>query len=137
MPGIVRAGIRRALIVAAQIASLWGLSWAAQAIAALSPLPLPAGAVGLAVLFALLCAGVVRAQWIETGADLLVRHLGLFLIPYAVSFMAFGELIAARGFAILGVVVASTAIGIAASGWAAQSVARASGRRESLLRSTL
>ena len=87
-------------------------------------------------MFGLLCAGVVRAQWIQTGADLLVRHLGLFLIPYAVSFMAFGELIAASGFAILGVVIASTTIGIAAAGCAAQAATRASVARTSLLRST-
>src|SRR5687768_5802272 len=98
MPQIVRTGMRQVLIVAGQIAALWSVSWVATGIAALSPLPLPAGTVGLALLFSLLCAGVVRAQWIERGADVLVRHLGLFLIPYAVSLMAFGDLIAANGF---------------------------------------
>jgi holin-like protein len=113
-----------ALRIALQVGALWLLSWIAQGIAALSPLPLPGGAVGLVLLFTLLCTGAVRARWIERGADVLVRHLGLFLVPYAVSFMARGELVSTGGALVL-VIVASTAIGIASAGAAAQAGARA------------
>lgn len=136
MPKRAHARSRYLLIAARQVAALWLLSWLAKALASLSPLPLPAGAVGLGVLFALLCAGVVRAQWIEAGADLLVRHLGLFLIPYAVSVISYGELVARSGAAILGTIVASTVIGMAAAGWAAQASARLACTHPSLLRDT-
>lgn len=136
MPDSARMRARRLFRVAAQITALWLLSSIAQYIASLSPLPLPAGAVGLMLLFVLLCSGLVRPQWIDAGADLLIRHLGLFLVPYAVSFIAFSDLIAASGVAIAIVVLASTAIGIAVAGWSAQAAARASGPRKAFTRST-
>ena len=128
MSNIIRTRGFRVLCIALQIGALWLLREMAAAIAALSPVPLPAGVVGLVLLFGLLCAGAVKVQWIEGGAELLVRHLGLFLIPYAVSFMAFGELIAASGIAIALVVIVSTMLGIAAAGAVAQAVQRAARR---------
>ena len=127
MPDSARMRAWQLFRVAAQIVPLWLLSSMAQYIASLSPLPLPAGAVGLVLLFVLLCSGLVRPQWIEAGADLLIRHLGLFLVPYAVSFIAFSDLIAASGVAIAIVVLASTAVGIAVAGWAAQAGGSAAG----------
>jgi holin-like protein len=135
MPERARTKARRLFGLAMQIAALWLLSVIARYLAAFSPLPLPAGAVGMVLLFALLGSGLLRPRWIEAGADLLIRHLGLFLVPYAVSFIAFAELIAASGAAILAVVVASTAIGIAAAGWAAQAAARLPGMGGTLARS--
>jgi holin-like protein len=108
----------RSLVLLLQVFALWGLSW----LAAYLPLPIPPGAIGLGVLFALLSTGLVRLAWIERGAGFLVRHLGLFLIPYAVSLMAFGDLIADSGIVLLIAIVASTAVGIAVTGRTAQAV---------------
>ena len=111
--------------LAAQIVGLWLVSLLAQVLAALLPMPVPAGAIGLAMLFALLCANVIPLASIERGASLLVRHLGLFLIPYAVSIMAFSELLLASGLALAVSLVGSTAIGMWATGWSAQAAAQA------------
>ena len=101
----------------AQIALLWIISEAARYIAALLPFPVPAGAIGLLMLFLLLYSGVLRLSWIERGAALLIRHLGLFLVPFAVGLMVFRDVIVAQGIALLVAVIASTAFGIAVTGW--------------------
>ncbi len=106
-----------------QISALALLSWSATLVTRYLPFPVPAGAVGMCLLFALLASGWLPLRWIERGAALLVRHLGLFLIPYAVSFMAFGDLFAAGGIALLVLILGSTGVGIAVTGWTAQCVA--------------
>lgn len=135
MPERIRTGSRRVAEVAAQIAALWLISWATKSAAAYSPLPLPGGALGLAILFALLCSGWIKPRWIEAGADWLVRHLGLFLVPYAVSFIAFTDLIAGSGIPLLTTIVLSTAIGIGAAGCAAQTAMRRGGGEGAIVRS--
>lgn len=109
--------LRNAAVLIAQIALLWLISEAARHAAALLPFPVPAGAIGLVMVYVLLCAGWLRLSWIERGAALLVRHLGLFLVPFGVGFMAFGDVMAAQGIALLAVLIASTAFGIGATGW--------------------
>lgn len=116
----VRRGCRAGVALATQLAGLCALSWLAHVLAKLSPVPIPAGAIGMALLFALLALGVVRLAWIEPGAGLLVRHLGLFLIPYAVSAIELGTALRSGGIALICVLIASTLIGMAAAGWSAQ-----------------
>lgn len=117
-----RVFMRDAAILVAQVAALHLLSRVAEYVTTLFAIPLPAGALGLAALFALLASGTLQLTWIERGASLLVRHLGLFLIPYAVGLMAFGDLMLTHGLTLLVVLVASTAGGMAATGWVAQAV---------------
>ena len=116
----VRRGCRAGVTLAAQLAALGALSWLAHLLAKLSPVPIPAGAIGMALLFALLAFGVVKLAWIEPCAGLLVRHLGLFLIPHAVSAIELGTTLRSGGIALLCVLIASTLIGMAAAGWSAQ-----------------
>ena len=115
MPG-TRIVWRNIAGLLAQIAALWLISEAARYAAALLPFPVPAGAVGLVMLFVMLRAGWIRLAWIERGATLLVRHLGLFLVPFGVGFMACGDLMAAQGIALVTVLILSTAFGIGATG---------------------
>jgi holin-like protein len=124
-----RVVVRDAVALVAQIASLYLLSRIAEYVLARFAIPLPAGALGLALLFALLASGALPLAWIERGASLLVRHLGLFLTPYAVGLMAFGDLMLASGLALLVVLIASTASGMAATGWVAQAVTGLRARR--------
>jgi putative effector of murein hydrolase len=48
-------------------------------------LPLPGNLVGMLMSFALLTCGVIRLEWVEAGASMLVRHLGFFFIPIAIE----------------------------------------------------
>lgn len=114
----VRASFSRFVVLIGQIGLLWLLNEGARHAAAFFPFPIPGGAIGLAGLYLLLSSGWVRLSWIERGATFLVRHLGLFLVPFGVGFMAFGDVLSKQGVALLLVLVGCTAIGIAATGMA-------------------
>jgi putative effector of murein hydrolase LrgA (UPF0299 family) len=53
---------------------------------------------------------------------LLVRNLPVFFVPLAIGFVTEGRLIAAHGFAVLAILVASAAVGFAVTGRVAQFV---------------
>lgn len=128
----MRSGIPQ---LGAQIGALWLVSLIAEAVVARLPVPIPAGAIGMAMLFALLCARLIPLAAIEHGATLLVRHLALFLVPYAVSIMAFADLMLASGIALAVSLIGSTLVGMAATGFAAQTAAQTSiERRDSVRR---
>lgn len=57
-----------------------------QAARALSS-PIPGGVLGAIVLATLLLGDVLPLSWVEDGADLLLKNLGLFFVPAAVVAM--------------------------------------------------
>ena len=133
----VRASLSRLVVLSGQIGLIWLLSEGARQAAALLPFPIPGGAIGLAGLYLLLSSGWIRLSWIERGATFLVRHLGLFLVPFGVGFMAFGEMLAKQGFWLLLVLVGCTAMGIAATGLASMGTLHLSQRLRRLGRGVL
>lgn len=52
-------------------------------------LPLPGAVLGLALLWAALAAGLVRAEWVEGAADTLLGALGLLFVPAGAGVVAF------------------------------------------------
>jgi len=108
--------------IAAQVALLWFMSWVGHEIVALLHLPLPGNVAGLLLTFLALLCGVLPLRFVEQGAGLLVRNLPLFFVPLAVGFMTQGHLLAAHGFAILGALIGSAAVGFAVTGRVAQFV---------------
>ena len=64
-------------------------------------IPIPGGVVGMAALFALLAARIVRPKWVEAGADLLIRHLQLFFIPAVLAILSYPLLFGPLGLKIL------------------------------------
>jgi holin-like protein len=112
----MQTGLRDAAVLIGQIVLLWLMSEAARHAAALLPFPVPGGAIGLVMLYLLLATGWLRLSWIERGAILLIRHLGLFLVPLGVGFMAFWPLMATQGIALLAVLIGCTALGIGVAG---------------------
>jgi holin-like protein len=111
-----QTGVRNTARLLVQIALLWAISEAARRAAAVLPVPVPAGAVGLVLLYGLLSAGWLRLAWIDRGATFLVRHLGLFLVPFGVGFIAFGDAMAVQGIALAVVLIGGTVGGIGATG---------------------
>ena len=114
------ARIKKLALIALEIAALLLISEASHAFVSALQLPLPGNLVGLLMLFALLTAGVVRLEWVEAGASLLVRHLAFFFIPIAVGLMEFGDLFVRHGMAIVVTLIVSAAIGICVVGFASQ-----------------
>jgi len=107
----------------AQIALLCALSLISNYISALFALPLPGSVIGLVILFSLLQFNILRLDWIELGANLLLAELLLFFIPSAVGIIQYQSLLLTNGFQILTVVIVGTVTIMASSGLVAKKIA--------------
>jgi holin-like protein len=116
--------IMKLALITIQIAVFVLISKAGYAFVDALQLPLPGNLAGMLMLFALLTSGVIRLEWVEAGASLLVRHLAFFVIPTAVGLMAFGDLFVSHGVAIIVTLIVSTAIGICVAGLTSQVLTR-------------
>jgi holin-like protein len=116
--------IKKLALITIQIAVFVLISKAGYAFVDALQLPLPGNLAGMLMLFALLTSGVIRLEWVEAGASLLVRHLAFFFIPTAVGLMAFGDLFVSHGVAIAVTLIVSAAIGICVAGLTSQVLTR-------------
>jgi holin-like protein len=112
--------IKKLALITIQTAALLLISEAGSAFVSALHLPLPGNLVGMLLLFALLTFGMIRLEWVEAGASLLVRHLAIFFIPIAVGLMVFGDLFVRNGVAIVVTLIVSAAIGIWVAGLTSQ-----------------
>lgn len=90
-------------------------------------LPLPGAVAGMGLLLGALALGLVRAEWLEEGAEWLFRHMLLFFVPAGVGVVDHRELFGGAGLRALAAVVASTALVMLSTGAAVEWFAR---RRE-------
>lgn len=111
---------RQALRLSVQFILLVALSQLADLAVAALHIPVPSNAVGMLVLFLLLHYGVLNLDQVDAGAALFVRHLAFFFIPIAVGLMAYRELLATTGVALLFVIAASAVVGMLVAGLVAQ-----------------
>lgn len=63
------------------------ISAAGELLRGLIPLPIPAGIYGFALLFVLLCTGVLKLHQVAETADLLVEIMQIILLPACISLM--------------------------------------------------
>jgi len=68
-----------------QIGYLYILLFVGNSIARLLHLPIPGSIIGLVLLFLLLQFHMIKLEWIELGAGLLLSELLLFFIPSAIG----------------------------------------------------
>lgn len=108
---------------AVQIAILCGLAFLSNILVAQFSLPLPGSVVGIVLLFGPLQLGILRLEWIESGANLLLAELLLFFIPSAVGVVQYRALLLNHGIAILIVVVAGSVVIMSGSGLLATQLA--------------
>lgn len=97
-------------------AAAWAADWLARSLA----LPIPGNVLGIIVLFALLCAGLVKESWISEAASFLLRHLVFFFVPIAVGLMNWGGVFYDYGWVLLAAIVLSTALPLLVVGYLAQ-----------------
>ena len=116
--------------IAWQVGLLTAIFLLGSALAQRLPWPVPGNVVGLAILLVLLLSGAVRLVWEEVGADFLVGNLLLFFIPAAVGIVQYTGLVETHGLGLVLIIGASTALVMAASGLAADWLARRRGREE-------
>jgi len=100
-----------------QLGILWGIYYVGRWLTEALALPVPANVVGVVLLFALLCLGVVKLDSVAETADFLLRHLVFFFIPIAVGLMDWGGVFYQYGFVLLAAVVVSSALPLFAVGF--------------------
>ena len=106
-----------------------GVSFAAEIIKRILPLPIPAAIYGLLLMLFALSAGIIKLEWVEDTALFLTGLLQLIFIPPAagliVSYASFGGVLIQS---VLAVIV-STILVIGATGLTVQFVQRLSGKK--------
>ena len=112
-----------ALKGAGQIAFLCALSLLSNYIVEFFHLPLPGSIIGIFILFFLLQTKIIRMEWVELGANLLLAELLLFFIPSAVGIIKYQNLLATDGLRILFVIIFGTIIVMACTGLSAKKIA--------------
>lgn len=94
----------------AQITLLWVIYQLGSWVAERTHLPIPGNVLGMLILFLLLLAGIVHIEWIEEGADFLLKHLAFFFIPIAVGLMQWIGLFQLSGAQLLMSIILGTAV---------------------------
>ena len=98
--------------------ALRGLTWllllqsVGEALARVAHVPLPGPVIGMLILALALNVGFIRTP-VAAAADLLLAHLSLLFVPVGVGVMTHLGLIGTYGLRMLGVIAASTWIGLA------------------------
>ncbi|OAN17944.1 hypothetical protein A3K86_03230 [Photobacterium jeanii] len=64
-------------------------------------LPIPGSIIGMLLLFGLLSAGLIRANWVQSGCHILIRYMALLFVPVGVGLMDHLSLISANSLPIL------------------------------------
>lgn len=60
-------------------------------------IPISGGIIGLILLLILMLAGLIKTEWIEGGAELILAHLVLYFIPLVVSVVQYIDLFQTLG----------------------------------------
>jgi holin-like protein len=104
------------MTLAGQVGLFWAIFAVSNVVVTRLHLRVPANIVGMLLLFAMLCTGIVRERWVSPAAGVLTRHLAFFFIPVAVGLMDCGGLLWPVGHWLLLAIVVSSVAGMAVSG---------------------
>ena len=103
-----------------QLAILWAIYQGSTWLAAAAGLPIPGNVLGVMLLFALLCLGVLKLKHVEMAADFLLKHLVFFFVPIAVGLMEWGQVFHDYGLTLLLAIVVSAVLPLLAVGGLSQ-----------------
>ncbi|MGC2619233.1 MAG: CidA/LrgA family protein [Acidobacteriaceae bacterium] len=70
--------------------------------------PIPGGVLGLLLFFLAMLSGLVRLEWVERTAGLLLRYMALMFVPLTVGLMDMGPILSRNAVPILASLVVST-----------------------------
>ena len=105
--------IKQALIILA-------FTLAGELLAKAIPLPIPAAIYGFILLFAALCAGVLKPDAIDQTANFMIGLLPLLFVAPAVGILEYLDILAPQVLSFIAIVAASTFLTFAAAGLVTQ-----------------
>ncbi|MFY0519432.1 CidA/LrgA family holin-like protein [Lysinibacillus sphaericus] len=103
-----------------QIGYLYILLFVGNSIARILHLPIPGSIIGLVLLFLLLQFHIIKLEWVELGAGLLLSELLLFFIPSAIGVINYDALFGVQGMKVVLVIVVSAIVVMLMTGYTAQ-----------------
>lgn len=110
-----------------QIGYLYIILFIGNSVARLLHLPIPGSIIGLVLLFLMLQFHLIKLEWIELGAGLLLSELLLFFIPSAIGVIDYDALIGIQGMKVVVVILVSAFVVMLATGYTAQWLGRKKG----------
>ncbi|PFA66729.1 hypothetical protein CN378_13475 [Bacillus sp. AFS015802] len=113
-----------------QIGILYVFSFIGSVIEQLLHIPIPGSIIGLILLLTCLSLKVVPVIIVEDGASFLLAILPLLFIPAMTGVMNYPSLLSGKGATLFLIVVISTVVTMAVSGFASQHLEKRSERRE-------
>ena len=93
-------------------------------ISRLGDLPLPGNVLGMGLLLLALLGNLVKVDWLEEAAELLLSNMAMFFVPAGVGVMVYGDLIAREWLPITAATIVSTFVVMAVTGRLAQALER-------------
>lgn len=100
--------------------TLMGFSLAGEVLQRLIPVPIPASVYGIILLFAALCAGLVKVEQVKSVGTFLTGILPIFFVPSVVGILENWELIRHGVGSLVVLVMVSTVLTFLVSGKLAQ-----------------
>lgn len=85
---------------------------------------IPGSVVGLLLLFFCLLFRMIRLEWIEAGADFMMKHLIIFFIPSTVGLMVYFHVLTGKGLWLIVITIVSTILVMIVSGFTSDRLAR-------------
>ena len=109
--------IKKGCFMVIQCAIIFGCLALGELIVWLTGIKLPSSMIGMLLLTTLLSTKVIKLKHVEGMANFLVKNLGFFFVPAAVSLMLFFDIIKAQWLPILLAATLSTMLVIVVTGW--------------------
>ena len=100
-----------------QLAIIIGCLAVGEFIVWLTDVCVPSSILGMLLLTALLKAGIVKLEWVETTSNFLVKNMGFFFVPPGVALMLYFDSIRAELLPIVVATVLSTILVLVTTGW--------------------
>lgn len=107
-----------------QVAIIIGICFLGELLHQLLNLPIPGSVLGMIIMFAALCTGLIKLEMIEELSNLLLSHLAFFLVPAGVGVIASLNLLHGKWPAVISVCLISTVIVMIVTGYTIQWVKR-------------
>lgn len=79
-------------------------------------LPIPSNVVGLVILFAALCIGIVKIHHVDKVSEFIIKYLAVFFIVPTVGIMVYLDLLASQAMKILVPLIISILLGFFVAG---------------------
>jgi len=107
-----------------QIGIISGISFVAEILHELLPLPVPASVYGLLLLLVLLLTGILKEDYIKDAADFMLSVMPLFFVPASVALITSYESIKGNILKLVVMCLVSTIVVMVVTGGVAQIIVR-------------